>query len=83
MSTRTYMNIKGQGHSMTLVQCHSDSTFSDFFYLETTRLIKTNVHMECPWDGGTKVSSNGSGHMTNMAGQIWSAMLLYGKMLKQ
>ena len=23
--------------------------------------------MEPPWDGGTKVCSNGSGHMTNMA----------------
>ena len=29
------MNIKGQGNSLTLVQGHSDSTFSNFFFLET------------------------------------------------
>ena len=31
MSSWTYMNIKGQGQSLTLVQGHSDSTFSFFF----------------------------------------------------
>ena len=61
------MNIKGQGHSLTLIECHSDSTSLDFFSLETARPIKTKFHMERPWDGGTKVSSDGSGHMTNMA----------------
>ena len=25
------MNIKGQGHSLTFVECHSDSIFSNFF----------------------------------------------------
>ena len=34
--------------------------------------------MESPWDGGTKVCSNDSGHMTKMA-----AMLIYGKNLKK
>ena len=34
--------------------------------------------MESPWDGGTKVCSNGPGHMTKMA-----AMPLYGKNLKK
>ena len=29
------MNIKGKGHSLTLVQGHSDSTFSNFCFLET------------------------------------------------
>ena len=33
--------------------------------------------MESPWDGGTKVCSNGLGHMTKMA-----AMPIYGKTLK-
>ena len=32
MITWTYMNIKGQGQSLTLVQGHSDSTFSNFFF---------------------------------------------------
>ena len=34
--------------------------------------------MEPPWDGGTKVYSNGPGHMTEMA-----AMPIYGKNLKK
>ena len=34
--------------------------------------------MEPPWDGGTKVYSNGPGYITKMA-----AMPIYGKNLKQ
>ena len=33
--------------------------------------------MESPWDGGTKVCSNGPGHITKMA-----AMPIYNKNLK-
>ena len=40
ISTLTYMNIKGQGHSLTLVLGHSDSTFTNFFSLETAWPIK-------------------------------------------
>ena len=29
------MNFNGQGHSLTLVQDHIDSTFSNFVFLET------------------------------------------------
>ena len=72
------MNITGQGHSVTLVQGHSDPTFANFFYLETAKLLEAKFHMEPPWDVGTKVCSNGPGHMTNMA-----AMLIYGKNLKK
>ena len=72
------MNIKGQGHSVTLVQGHSDSTFANFFSLETAKLIEAKFHMEPPWDGGTKVCSNGPGHMTNM-----DAMQISGKNLKK
>ena len=68
------MNIKGQGHSMTLVQSHSDSTFSDFFFLETAWPIEAKFYVEPPWDGGTKVWSNGLDDMTKMA-----AMPIYGK----
>ena len=56
MSTWTCINIKGQGHSLTLVQGHSDSTFSNFFSLETARLIEAKFHVEPPWDGGMKVN---------------------------
>ena len=40
------MNIKGQGHSFTFVQGHSDSTFSNFFSLETARRIEAKFHAE-------------------------------------
>ena len=61
------MNIKGQGHLLTLVQGHSNSTFSNFFSLETARPIKAKFHVDHLWDGGTKNCSNGPGHMTKMA----------------
>ena len=54
------------------------STFSNIFSSETTGLIEARFHMEPPWDGGTKVLSNGPGHMTKMA-----AMSIYGKNLKK
>ena len=55
----------------------SDSIFLNFFSLITTRPIEAKFHVEPPWNGGTKASSNGPGHMTKMA-----AMLIYGKNLK-
>ena len=61
------MNIKGQGHSLTLVLGHSDSIFPNFFSLETTRLIEANFMRSLFWMGGTKACSNGPGHMT----KIW------------
>ena len=50
------MNIKGQGqgHSLTFVQGHSDSTFSNFFCSETARPLKAKFHMEPPWDVGNE-----------------------------
>ena len=58
---------KGQGHSLTLVQGHSHSTFSNFVSLETARPIEAKLYMEPPWDGGMKVSTNGICHMSKMA----------------
>ena len=52
------MNIKGQGHSLTLVQGHSDSTFSTFFSLGTARQIEAKFHVEPPWDGGMNEYTN-------------------------
>ena len=57
-----------------MVQGHSDSTFSNFLTLETARLIEAKFHIEPPWDGRTKIYSDGPGHMTNMA-----TMPIYGK----
>ena len=67
------MNIKGQSHSLTSDQGHSDSTFS----WETTRPIEDKFQVDSPWDGGMKVCSNGPGHMTKMA-----IMSIYGKNMK-
>ena len=48
---------------------HSLNIFS-----ETTGPIKVKFHMELLWDGGAKVCSNGSDHITKTA-----AMPIYGK----
>ena len=53
---------------------HSLNIFSS----ETTRPIKVKFHMELLLDGGTKICSNGPGHMIKMA-----AMPIYGKNLKK
>ena len=45
-----------------------------FLSLETAKSIEAKFHLYPPWDGGTKVCSNGPGHMTNMA-----VMPIYGK----
>ena len=50
------MNIQSQGHSLTLVQGHSESTFSNFCSLETAKLTEAKFHVEPPWDRGMKVS---------------------------
>ena len=42
------MNTKGQGHLLTLVQGHSDSTFSIFFFLETAKPIEGKFQMKPP-----------------------------------
>ena len=49
------MNISGQGHSLTLIQGHSDSTFSNFFFLETAWAIEAKVYVEPAWDEGLKI----------------------------
>ena len=56
---------------------HSDSTFCNYFSLETARPIEAKFHVKPPLNGGTKGCSNCPGHMTSMA-----AMPIYGKNLK-
>ena len=53
---------------------HSLNSFSS----EITGPVEAKFHMESPWDGGTKVCSNGPGHMAKMA-----TMPIYGKNLKK
>ena len=59
-------------------RCVCVSIFSNIFFSETTGLIEAKFHVELPWNGGTKVCSNGPGHMISMA-----AMPIYGKNLTQ
>ena len=61
------MKIKGQGHSLTLIEGHSDSNVSNFFSLETARLIEAKFDVEPPCDGRMKVNTNELCHMTKMA----------------
>ena len=42
-STWAYIDINGQGHSLTLVQGHSVSTFSNFFSWETVKPIEADI----------------------------------------
>ena len=82
MSSWTYMNIKGQGHSLTLVQGHSDSTYSNIF----KRLFFRNRYAKwsqiscgaCMNLENESLFEYGPGHMTNMA-----VMPIYGKNLKK
>ena len=55
-----YMNIKGQGHLLTLDQGHSDSTFLNFFFLETARPIEAKFYVEPSWDRGNESLINWS-----------------------
>ena len=52
----------------------SDSIFLNFVVSITTGPIEAKCHVEPPWVGGTKVCSNGPGHMTKTA-----TMPIYGK----
>ena len=63
-------------HLLTFVQGHSDSTFSNFFFLRTARPIEGKFHMEPRWIREMKVSTTGICHMTKTA-----ATPTYGKNL--
>ena len=56
------------------------SVSSNIFSSETTGPIEAKFHVDPPWDGGTKVCSNGPGHMTNLK---MPAMPIYGKNFKK
>ena len=50
---------------------HSDSIFSNGFFLITARPTEAKFHVALPWDGGMEVSLNDLGHMTKMATMPW------------
>ena len=53
MRTWTFMNIKGQCHSLTFVQGHSDS-ISKLLCSDTARPIEAKFYIEPPWDVGNE-----------------------------
>ena len=67
-------SVRPSVHPSSVRRPHSLNIFSS----ETIRPFEAKFHMESPWDGGTKVCSNGPGHMTKLA-----AMPIYGKNFKK
>ena len=67
MNLHVYMHIKGQDHSLTLVQGQSDSTLSNFFSLETAGPVEAKISDKASMGCGMKDCSNGPSHLTNMA----------------
>ena len=50
----------------------------NIFSSQTTRPAEAKFHVEPPCDWGTKICSNGPGHMTDMG-----AIPIYGKNIKK
>ena len=57
-------------------RCRRRQQCLNIFSSETALPMKAKFYVESPWEGGTKVYTNGPGHMTKMA-----AMPIYGKNL--
>ena len=74
MSTWTFMNIKGQGHSLTFIQDHSDSHFQTSYAQKPLGWLKPNFIWSLHGMWGMKICSNVPGHMT---------MHIYGEKLKK
>ena len=70
------MITQGQGHSLTFVQGHSDSTFSNFFSSNTLDCLKPNFIWSLHEMLGMKMYSNVPGH--KMASRP-----IYGKDLRK
>ena len=71
------MNLYEYQRSTSLIDLGlniTDSIYLNFFSSITTQPVKAKFHVEPSWNGGTKASSNRSGHLTKMA-----AILIYGK----
>ena len=63
---------------MYVCMCVVCQHFQTIFSSETTGPIEAKFHVEPSWDLGTKVCSNGPGHMTKMA-----AITIYSKNIKK
>ena len=72
------MSIKGQGHSLILVQSHSDFKVKLVFLKYSGAIWNQNSYESLRENIKMKIYTNELGHMTNMA-----AMPIYGKNLKK
>ena len=55
------MSIKGQGHSLVLVKCHSEFKIKTCFFSETIESFETKIRMKAYWRIGIK-SHDQDGH---------------------
>ena len=62
-----YMKLYEYQRSRLFIDLHSESTFSNFFPLETANPIEAKFHVQPPLDETMKVSTNGLCHMTKVA----------------
>ena len=68
------MSIKGQGHSLTLAEGHSDIKIKSCFFNKIAGSFETKFRVKAYGSTGMKICTNCLGHMTKMA-----AVPIYGK----
>ena len=79
--TNEFMNLYEYQRSRSFIDLGPRSlrfNIFNFLFLETAWPIEAKFYVEPPWDGETKIWSNGLSHMTRMA-----VMPIYGKNLKK
>ena len=77
MSLWSWVSVKGQGHSLTLVKGHSDFKVKTCFS-QKRAIWNQSSYESLRENGNKKIYTNELGHMTNMA-----TMPIYGKNLKK
>ena len=67
------MIIRGQGHALTLDQGHSNSIFSNFFFLETAWPIEAKFYVEPPlgWGNESLIKRSRSHDQDGRHAHIW------------
>ena len=65
MSTKRFVNTRGQGHFLPLTQDSHSMTISNISS-KATMLMVTKLYLESPGVEETKICSSRPGHMTNM-----------------
>ena len=70
-TSHTHMTLRLRWQIFSIVMVRHRSIrrppFSKIFFSKTAWPVKAKFHMKPQWDGGTKVCSQGLGHLTKMA----------------